>query len=117
MSSPMSETKVSKKANVKKNDQVLVIAGKNRGTTARVMKVFPSAGTALVERVNLVKRHTRANPQRQVQGGILEKEAPIRIANVMVVCPSCGKPSRLGRSRSADGKSIRICKKCGATLN
>lgn len=106
-----------RKANVKKNDQVLVTAGKNRGTTARVMKVFPADGTALVERVNLIKRHTRANPQRQVQGGILEREAPIQLANVMVVCPTCGKPSRLGRTRLADGRAVRVCKKCGANLN
>ena len=92
------------KVNVKKNDQVQVMAGKNRGAKGRVLRVFPAKGTALVERINMVKRHTKQNPQKQIQGGILEKEAPIRIANLSVVCPECDT-------------GARVCKRCGATLS
>jgi large subunit ribosomal protein L24 len=105
------------KTKIKKNDQVLVIAGRDRGTTGKVLRVFPSKGTAIVERVNLVKKHTRANPQRQVQGGILEKEAPIPLAKLMLLDPSTGKPTRVGRTRTADGKGSRVAKKSGTVLN
>ena len=102
---------------VKKNDQVLVTAGKNRGATGKVLKVLPKDEKAIVERVNFIKRHTRPNPQRQIQGGIVEREAPIRLSNLMVVCPQCGKASRMGRIRLEDGKSARVCKKCKAQLS
>ncbi len=102
---------------VKKNDQVLVTTGKNRGATGKVLKVFPVKGTAIVERVNYIKRHTRANPQRQIQGGIVEREAPIRLANVMVICPECGKAARMGLKRLENGKGARVCKKCNAIVS
>jgi large subunit ribosomal protein L24 len=105
------------KVKVKRNDQVLVTTGKYRGVTAKVLKVFPGDRTAIVERVRLVKRHTRANPQRQVQGGILEREAPIPLANLKVICPECGKPARMGRTRLEDGKAARVCKNCNAVIN
>ena len=105
------------KTKIKKNDQVLVTAGKNRGAKGRVMRVNPDKGTAVVERVNMIKRHTKGNPQRQIQGGILEREAPLQIANVQVICPSCDRPARLGRKRLEDGSSVRVCRRCGATLN
>src|SRR5512143_1285835 len=105
------------KVNIKKNDQVMVIAGKDRGAKGRVLRVLPSVGKAIVERVNLVKRHTKPNPQRQVQGGILEKEAPIRLSNLMVICPETGKPTRVGRKRLPDGSGVRVAKKSGATLS
>lgn len=108
---------MSAKVRVKKNDQVVVLAGKNRGATGKVLKVFPVDGTAIVERVNQIKRHTRPNPQRQVQGGIVEREAPIQLSNVMVICPECGKASRLGRTRLENGTSARVCKKCKAVLS
>ena len=105
------------KVKVKKNDQVLVLSGKDAGVRSKVLRVFPAKGTAIVERVNLVKKHTRPNPQRQVQGGVLEREAPIGPPKLMVICPECNAPSRLGRKRLEDGRGVRICKKCGATLN
>jgi large subunit ribosomal protein L24 len=105
------------KVKVKKNDQVLVIAGKNRGARGKVLRVYPGKGTAVVERINLVKKHTRPNPNRQIQGGILETEAPIQLSNLMVICPDCDRPSRLGRVRLDDGSGARICKACGATLS
>jgi large subunit ribosomal protein L24 len=102
---------------VKKNDQVLVTAGKDKGARARVLKVFPAESRAIVERINLIKRHTRPNPQRGIQGGIVEREAPIDLSNLTVVCSACGKPSRLGRKRLEDGTGARVCKRCGATMS
>jgi large subunit ribosomal protein L24 len=104
------------KLNVKKNDQVLVSTGKDRGARGRVLRVLASEGKAIVERVNMIKRHTRPNPNKGIQGGILEREAPIQIANLRVICPECGKPSRLGRQRLDDGRGVRVCKNCGATF-
>ncbi|HEY2738343.1 MAG TPA: 50S ribosomal protein L24 [Thermoanaerobaculia bacterium] len=105
------------KLKVKKNDQVLVTAGKDRGARGRVLRVLASNGKAIVERVNMIKRHTRPNPNKGIQGGILEREAPIQIANLRVICPECGKPSRLGRKRLDDGRGVRMCKSCDATFS
>jgi large subunit ribosomal protein L24 len=105
------------KVNVKKNDQVLVTTGKDRGASGRVLRVLANEGKAIVERVNMIKRHTRPNPNKGVQGGILEREAPIQISNLKVICPECGKPSRMGRQRLEDGRGVRVCKNCGATFS
>jgi large subunit ribosomal protein L24 len=105
------------KVKIKKNDEVLVIAGRDKGARGKVLKVFPTSNRAIVERINMVKRHTRPNPNRGVQGGVLEREAPIELSNLMVVCPDCGKPTRIGRKRLADGKAARVCKRCEATLS
>ena len=102
---------------IKKNDQVLVISGRDCGAKGRVLRVLPGKGMAIVERVNLVKRHTRANPQRGVQGGILEKEAPIHLSNLMLIDPSSGKATRVGHKRLEDGAVVRVAKKSGATLS
>jgi large subunit ribosomal protein L24 len=104
------------KMNIKKNDQVLVTTGKDRGARGRVLRILASEGKAVVERVNMIKRHTRPNPNKGIQGGILEREAPVQIANLRVICPECGKPSRLGRRRLDDGRGVRVCKNCGATF-
>ena len=105
-----------KKSRIKKGDQVLVIAGKDRGAKGRVLRLLVSKSMAIVERVNLHKRHTRQNPQKGIQGGILEKEAPVHLSNLMVLDPQSGKPTRIGRVRHADGTSSRVAKKSGATL-
>lgn len=105
------------KVHVKKNDQVVVVAGRDRGATGKVLRVFPKEGRAIVERVNMIKRHTRPNPQSGVQGGILEREAPIEVSNLKVICPSCNKPARMGRQRLDSGGAARECKKCGAILS
>ena len=104
------------KLNVKKNDQVLVTTGKDSGARGRVLRVLSEKGKAIVERVNMIKRHTRPNPNKGIQGGILEREAPIQVSNLMVICPECGKPSRLGRKRLEDGRGVRVCKKCSANF-
>ncbi len=105
-----------KKLKIKKNDEVLVVAGKDRGVKGKVLRMLPAEGKAVVERVNMIKRHTRANPARQIQGGILEREAPVPVANLRLICPECGKPARLGRKRLEDGTGARVCKRCGATI-
>jgi large subunit ribosomal protein L24 len=105
------------KLKVKKNDQVLVTTGKDRGARGRVLRVLSADGKVIVERVNMIKRHTRPNPNKGIQGGILEREAPIQISNLRVICPECGKPSRLGRRRLDDGRGVRVCKSCDATFS
>jgi large subunit ribosomal protein L24 len=105
------------KPKIKKNDEVLVIRGRDSGVRGKVMRVLPTEGRAVVERVNMIKRHTRPNPNQQVQGGIVEREAPIRLDNLKLVCPECGKPTRVGRRRLESGAAARVCKICSATFN
>jgi len=103
------------KSHIRKNDTVLVTSGKDRGKQGKVLRVNASKGTAIVERVNFTKKHTRANPQKNVKGGILEREAPIRLSNLQLICPSCGERTRVGSHVSADGVA-RVCKKCTAEV-
>jgi large subunit ribosomal protein L24 len=102
---------------VRKNDTVVVLAGKDKGRTGRVLRVLPAEGRAIVERINFVKKHTKANPQRNIKGGILEREAPVDASNLMVVCSECGKPARLGHRFLEDGKKVRTCRRCGGILD
>jgi large subunit ribosomal protein L24 len=102
---------------IRKNDNVVVIGGRDRGKRGRVLSVLPAKGRVVVEGINFVKRHTRPNPQKNVQGGVLEKEAPIRLCNLKVVCPESGKPTRIGRKRLEDGSGARVAKVSGATLS
>ena len=80
----------------RKNDNVLVVTGKDRGKRGRVLKVLPEKNRLVVEGVNFIKRHTKPNPQRNIKGGLVEREAPLHASNVQLVCPECGKPTRLG---------------------
>jgi large subunit ribosomal protein L24 len=98
-----------------KNDTVLVISGNYKGKKGKVLKVFPKESRVIVEGVNFIKRHTKPT-QKNPQGGIVEKEAPINVSNLMVVCPKCDTPSRLGRKILEDGKGVRICRSCGEML-
>ncbi len=102
--------------NVRKNDRVMVIAGKDKGKTRRVIEVQPRKRKVIVESVNVVKRHSKANTRSGVQGGILEREAPIDLSNVMVICPHCGAPTRVGHQILEDGQRHRACRKCGAAI-
>jgi large subunit ribosomal protein L24 len=104
------------KVHVKKGDRVMVTAGRDRGRQGKVLRVLPNERRAIVEGMNFIKKHTRPNPQRRVKGGILEKEAPLRLDNLKVVCPECDKPSRVGRKALEDDTTVRYCKSCGATL-
>lgn len=101
---------------LKKNDQVMVIAGKEKGKTGKVLDVLPKQGQVLVEKVNFVKRHTRPGGQNR-QGGILEKEAPVHVSNLMIICNKCNAPVRVGRKILEDGKRARYCKKCGELID
>jgi large subunit ribosomal protein L24 len=100
---------------IKKNDQVVVIAGKNRGTKSRVLFVVPDKDRAVVENVNMVKRHTRARGQGK-PGGIIEKEAALHVSNLMLWCEKCKRGVRYGTRVAEDGKKSRVCKKCGTAI-
>jgi large subunit ribosomal protein L24 len=106
---------------LKKEDTVKVLSGRDRGKTGRVLQVNRETGKVLVEHVMMIKRHTRPNPAKQIKGGIAERESPINASNVMVVCPQCHKATRIGHhvDAVAGGKSrrTRVCRKCGATLD
>lgn len=98
---------------LKKNDQVVVLSGRDKGKRGRVLTVNAEKGRALVENVNFVKRHTRANPQKNIKGGILEREASLPLSALMLVCKECNEPTR-SASRVEGGRRVRACKKCGA---
>ena len=100
---------------IKKNDTVLVTTGKEKGKRGRVIAVYPKQNRVLIEKLNIIKRHTRPNQQLR-QGGIVEKEAPISVSNVQLVCSKCDKPTFTSRKTQADGTRPRVCRTCDATL-
>ena len=103
-----------KRVDLRRNDTVKVITGRDKGKEGRVLRVFPNDAKLLVEHVMMVKKHVRPNPQRNIKGGIAEQESRIALSNVQLVCPSCG-PVRIGHEVRGDRK-VRVCKKCGTTL-
>src|SRR6266699_2873256 len=103
-------------ASIRKGDQVRVMSGRDKGKAGRVLGVNPRKRTVTVEHANIIKRHTRANPSKNVKGGILEKEAPIQISNVLLVCPGCNKHTRAGHKAMPDGTKARVCRRCGTTI-
>jgi large subunit ribosomal protein L24 len=106
---------VHKRVDIRRNDTVKVITGRDKGKEGRVLRVFPNDAKLLVEHVMMVKKHVRPNPQRNIKGGIAEQESRIALSNVQLVCPSCG-PVRIGHEVRGDRK-VRVCKKCGTTLD
>ena len=104
------------RGHVKKDDIVKVIAGKDRGKQGKVLRVFPKEGRLVVERINMIKRHTRPTQQLQ-QGGIIEREGKIHISNVMLLCPKCERGVRVGHRLLEDKKKVRICRRCGEVLD
>ena len=102
---------------IRKNDNVIVTTGKDRGKRGRVLRVVPDKNRLVVEGVNMMKRHTKPNPQRQVKGGVVEREASLHASNVQLVCPECGKPTRLGRKILGDGRKVRVCRKCEGVVD
>jgi len=109
---------------IRKGDMVRVIAGRDRlgfaARSARVLAVNRIDGTVTVEHAQIIKKHTRRNPQKNVQGGVLDKEAPIHVSNVMLVCPSCDRPTRIGQKTRQEGNRAvrtRVCKHCAAPLD
>ncbi len=104
------------KPHVKKGDTVVVLSGKDRGKQGRVLRVYATKGTAIVERVNEKAKHVRPNPGKNVKGGIARNEYPINVAKLQVVCPSCNEPARLGSHRNEEGEAVRFCRNCKADL-
>jgi large subunit ribosomal protein L24 len=102
---------ITQKCSLKKDDKVKVIAGKDKGKIGKILKVTQKKNRVLVEKVNMVKRHTRPSSQTK-QGGIVEGEAPIPWSNVMLMCGKCMKPARIKMQRLEDGKKVRVCSKC-----
>jgi large subunit ribosomal protein L24 len=102
---------------IRKNDNVVVTTGKDRGKRGRVVRVVAEKNRLVVEGVNLIKRHTRANPQKNVKGGVVEREAPLHASNVQLVCPECGEPTRIGKKILGDGRKVRICRKCEGVVD
>jgi large subunit ribosomal protein L24 len=100
---------------LRKNDMVQVISGEYNGKTGKIIKFFPDKNRALVEGINMVKRHTKPNPKNQ-QGGIMEKEAAIHVSNLMLLCPKTGKPTRIGVSVLENGKRVRFSKKAKESI-
>jgi large subunit ribosomal protein L24 len=102
---------------IRKNDTVVVISGADRGKRGRVLGVQPARGRVIVEGVNIIKRHTKPNPQRNIKGGIVEREAAVAISNVQLVCPECGAAARVGRKQLEDGRRVRYCAKCKGVVD
>ena len=104
------------RASIRKNDTVMVIAGRERGKTGKVVRVIPEKSRAIVERLNMVKRHTKARgPQRAY--GIVEKEAPLHVSNLMIMCDKCNAPVRMGKVILEDGRGVRVCRRCKEQLD
>jgi large subunit ribosomal protein L24 len=101
---------------VHKDDKVMVTVGKDKGKIGKVLKVLRKKDRLLVEKVNIVKRHTKGNPYAGKPGGIVEKEMPLHVSNVMIMCEICAAPVRVGYRHDEQGKKIRFCKKCDKTI-
>lgn len=102
-------------AKIKRDDFVLVISGKDKGKRGKVLRVIPKESRVVVEGVNIVKKHQKPTPTRP--GGIIEMAAPIHISNVMLVCPRCNRPTRVGFTFLEDGRKVRVCKKCKENID
>ncbi len=104
------------KTYLKKDDQVEVIAGKDMGRVGKILTILPHKDRAVVERINMIKRHTKPSEMNQ-QGQIVEKEASIHVSNLQLICPECTKTGRIGRKILEDGTKVRFCKKCGESID
>ena len=100
---------------IKKNDTVMLISGDEKGKSGRVLSILSSKDKILIESLNMIKRHMKPS-KKYSQGGIIEKEAPVHLSKVMLVCPKCSKPTRIGNTMLENGKKIRSCKKCGEVV-
>jgi large subunit ribosomal protein L24 len=101
---------------IKKNDTVMVMAGKDKGKSGKVMRIIPKKDRAIVEKLNMIKRHMKPSQQSR-QGGILEREAPIHISNLMLICSKCTDPTRVGYRVLEDQRKVRFCKKCNEVID
>jgi large subunit ribosomal protein L24 len=101
---------------IKKNDKVIVLSGKEKGKIGTVLNIDLKKQRLIVEKVNMVKRHSKPS-QKAAQGGIIEKEAPLHISNVILICNKCAEPTRIGNRRLEDGSKMRVCKKCNEPVD
>ena len=99
-----------------RNDNVQVIAGKDKGKSGKVLRVYPDKDRVVVEKINQIYEHVKPNPQKGIQGGIVQKEGPIHVSNLQLICAACNKPTRVSHVVLADGKKVRVCKKCNANI-
>ena len=102
---------------LRKNDQVMVIAGRDRGKRGKVLRIFPERNRAIIERINMIKRHTRPNPQQNIKGGLVEREGSIDVSNLMVVCSECDRPTRPRHKLLNDGRKVRVCHQCEGVID
>ena len=102
---------------IRKNDNVVVTTGKDRGKRGRVMRIVAEKNRVIVEGVNLIKRHTKPNPGKNIKGGVVQREASLHASNVQLVCPECGAKTRIGHRVLADGRKVRICRKCEGVVD
>ncbi len=102
---------------LKKNDHVVVITGRDRGKKGRILVVEPTKNRLIVEGVNVIKKHTKPNPQRNIKGGIVEREASVVASKVQLVCPLCNAATRIGHQLLEDGRKVRICRKCKGVVD
>jgi len=100
----------------KKNDVVMVISGKDKGKTGKILKVIPEKNRAIVEKVNFIKEFIRRDQSRNIQGGVMEKEAPIHVSNLMLYCSECGRGVRVEKKKLEGGSTLRVCYKCDSTI-
>ncbi len=105
------------KLHIHKNDQVEVLSGRERGKRGRVLYVIPSRGRAIVERLNMMKRHTRPNPQQNIKGGVVERESSLDLSKLQVVCPECDKRTRVRQKVLSDGRKVRTCVACEGVID
>jgi len=101
---------------IRHGDMVRVMSGRSKGKSGKVLSVNLWKGTVTVEHTNIIKKHTRPNPSKNIKGGILEREGPIHVSNVMLVCPGCGKHTRAGHTTLPDGTKVRTCRRCDTTF-
>ncbi len=101
---------------IRKEDTVVVMTGKEKGKKGRVLSVMPAKSKLIIEKVNIIKRHMKPS-KKYSQGGIIEKEAPIHMSNVILVCPKCNKPTRIGRLVMESGSKVRVCRKCKEVID
>ena len=102
---------------IQKNDTVYVIAGKERGKSGRVLRVWRENRRVLVEGLHMIKKAVKANPSKNIKGGIVERETTVHLSNLAVVCPECNSPTRVGRRKLQDGSKVRVCRKCDGVID
>ena len=110
------EKEITRKLRLKKGDTVIVLSGDDRGKKGKILRIDRQRNFAIVEKVNFIKKHSRPRKQGD-QGGIIEKEAPVHISNLKLVCPKCGEPTRVQKTKLDNGKTVRVCNKCGEFID